>query len=71
MRKLKANVNSEKSITGTMDQARERYNLGHCTIRKLADECDATLKIGKSVRYDFQKLDAYILSFREIGRAHV
>ena len=64
MRKLKTNTNSEKSIIGNGEMAQERYNLGASTIRKLADECDATLKIGKSVRYEFQKLDAYILSFR-------
>ena len=42
MRKLKTNTNSEKSIIGNGEMAQERYNLGASTIRKLADECDAT-----------------------------
>ena len=63
MRKLK-NIDSEKSIIGNLEIAQQRYSLGASTIRKLAEQCDATLKIGKSLRFDFKKLDAYILSFR-------
>lgn len=47
----------------TLPQACERTNLGSATIRRLADECGASIKIGKSYRVRMDKLLSYIYSF--------
>ena len=49
----------------TYKQACERYNLGMNTVQKLARQGDALVKIGKSARVDVEKMDKFVLSFRE------
>lgn len=44
----------------TLDQACELANLGRNTIRRLADEAGAVVKIGKSYRIKRQILFSYI-----------
>lgn len=48
----------------TVNQACERVNLGTATVTRLAKECGAWLKIGKSVRIDAIKLEDYIRTFK-------
>ena len=47
----------------TLEQTAKRVNLGLSTVRKLADECGASLKIGRSYRIDIAKLIEYLKSF--------
>lgn len=62
MQALRAN---NKGILITYKQACERYNLGMNTIQKLARQGEALVKIGKSARVDVEKMDSFVLSFRE------
>lgn len=63
MRALKGN--SEKAVLITYEQACQRYSLGMNTIQKLARTGNALVKIGRSARVDVQKMDAFVMSFRE------
>ena len=56
-------LNSSGEIV-TLEQACGRTNLGLSTVRKLADECGASLKIGRAYRIDIQKLIDYIRTFK-------
>ena len=47
----------------TREQAAKRVNLGLSTVTKLANECGASLKIGRSYRIDIAKLIEYLKSF--------
>lgn len=48
---------------GDMQSAQERYGVGYHSVKKIANECDAVIKIGsKVVRYNFKKMDAYLNS---------
>ena len=46
--------------TGRIQEAMQRYCLGRETMRKTAAAAGATIKIGKAVLYDFQKIDRYM-----------
>lgn len=53
------------SEIGTLEQAAERTNLGMTTVRKLANECGAALKIGRSYRINIPKLIDYLCTFED------
>ena len=63
MYKAQYRVSSDKSEFLTMQQCRERYQLADATIRKRAEECGASVKIGASRRFIKAKLDAYLSTF--------
>ena len=46
--------------TGKIEQACMRYGLGKNTMRKVADEAGAVIRIGKSYLVNFQKVDEYM-----------
>ena len=45
---------------GSMAEAQARYNYGQATIRQIADEAGATIRFGRTVRYNFTKIDKYL-----------
>lgn len=49
----------------TIEQAVKYFNINAQAIKKLASECGAKLKIGRSARYRKDKLEEYIYSFTE------
>lgn len=49
----------------TLEDACALFRFGGQTIDRLARECGAKLKIGRAVRYNRKKLEAYIESFCE------
>lgn len=49
---------SGKYITGI--QAQHRYNLSKGVVMRLASEADALVKFGKSIRYNVEKMDAFL-----------
>ena len=51
--------------TGKIDQACIRYGLGKNTMRKVAIEAGAEIKIGKCYLINFTKVDAYMDSISE------
>ena len=46
--------------TGKIEQACMRYGLGKNTMRKVADEAGAVIRIGKSYLVNFAKVDEYM-----------
>lgn len=45
---------------GSVDQACSRYSLGRNTMRNLASEARAVVRIGKCYRINFDVMDKYI-----------
>lgn len=44
----------------TLEQMKNRYNMGYEKVTQLAREAGAVIKYGKAVRYDREKIDAYL-----------
>lgn len=59
MRVLTKNDNFEQK-SGTLEQAGLRYGFGRNSMRKVAEEAGAIIKIGKCVRVNFTILDKYM-----------
>lgn len=59
MRALKKNSDIEQK-SGTLEQAGMRYGFGRNSMRKIAEDAGAIIKIGKSVRVNFTILDRYM-----------
>lgn len=51
--------------TGKLDQACMRYGLGRNTMRKVADEAGAVIKIGKCYLINYSKVDNYMDAMSE------
>lgn len=52
--------NSVEQKSGTLEQAGLRYGFGRNSMRKVAEDAGAIIKIGKSVRVNFTVMDKYI-----------
>ena len=59
MRALTRNSDIEQK-SGTLEQAGMRYGFGRNSMRKIAEDGGAIIKIGKSVRVNFTILDKYM-----------
>ena len=59
MRALTKNNDIEQK-SGTLEQAGMRYGFGRNSMRKIAEDAGAVIKIGKSVRINFTILDKYM-----------
>ena len=59
MRALTKNSEIEQK-SGTLEQAGMRYGFGRNSMRKIAEDAGAIIKIGKSVRVNFTILDKYM-----------
>ncbi len=59
MKALTKNSSVEQK-SGTLEQAGMRYGFGRNTMRKIAEEAGAIIKIGKCVRVNFTVMDKYI-----------
>lgn len=46
--------------SGTLEQAGLRYGFGRNTMRKVAEDAGAIIKIGKCVRVNFSIMDKYL-----------
>lgn len=51
---------SPNAIAGTITDAQKRYGLGKNNIMKIAEAAGARIQIGRSVRYHFGRMDAYM-----------
>lgn len=61
-RELRNNVDLDKVILLTLEQAKVRYNIGRNNIKILADEIGAAVPVGASggkILFNRKKLDAY------------
>ncbi len=52
--------NEVKQKSGTLEQAGMRYGFGRNSMRKIAEDAGAIIKIGKSVRVNFTIVDRYL-----------
>lgn len=52
--------NDVEQKSGTLEQAGMRYGFGRNSMRKIAGDAGAIIKIGKCVRVNFTILDRYI-----------
>lgn len=59
MRALTKNTEIEQK-SGTLEQAGMRYGFGRNSMRKIAEDAGAIIKIGKSVRVNFTIMDNYL-----------
>lgn len=64
MRTLKPVENSKNIRVGTLREGQERYRYGRNTLLKIANECNAVIRIGKTIRLNFTRLDDY---FENVG----
>lgn len=64
MRKLETNGEIEMR-TGKIEDACARYRLGKNTMRKVAEDAGAVIRIGKRYLINFAKVDAYMDSISE------
>ena len=55
-----SNENQTEVKAGRIEQACARYGLGKNTMRKVAGEAGAEIKIGKCYLINFTKVDAYM-----------
>ena len=55
-----SNENQIEVKAGRIEQACARYGLGKNTMRKVAGEAGAEIKIGKCYLINFSKVDAYM-----------
>lgn len=46
--------------TGRIEQACARYGVGRNTMRQIAEQAGAVIKIGRNYLINFQKVDAYM-----------
>lgn len=46
--------------TGKLDATMKRYGCGRATVERIAKECNARIKIGKSVFYLWDRMDAHL-----------
>ncbi len=56
-------VRSELGIdvkTGRIDQACQRYGVGRNTMRQIAEDANAVIRIGRNYLIDFPKVDKYM-----------
>lgn len=58
MKELKKNIPDMK--TGKLDQACMRYGVGRNTMRKIAEESNAVVRIGKSYLINFTVVDKFM-----------
>lgn len=49
-----------KVKTGRIDQACARYGVGRNTMRQIAEQAGAVVRIGRNYLINFQKVDAYM-----------
>lgn len=54
----------------TLQQAVSEFNFSASTIEKLAKQCGAKLKIGRSARYQKNILETYLMSFSTSNSAN-
>lgn len=54
--------------TGRIDEACARYGLGRNTMRRVAADAGAVIRIGTCVLFNFTKLDAYFDSISLGGK---
>lgn len=53
---------AKNMVTGGIEEACARYGLGKATMRKVAEDACAVIRIGRCYLINFQKVDLYMNS---------
>ena len=61
----KTTVSDKEIKTGGIDEACTRYGLGRASMRKVAEDANAVIRIGKRYLVNFEKVDLYMNSISE------
>ena len=64
-KRVMSNENDFNVKAGRIEQACSRYGLGRNTMRKVAGEAGAEIKVGKCYLINFSKVDAYLDAISE------
>ena len=65
MQLRKKNVNDVEMMTGGIEEACARYGLGKQSMRRVAEDAGAVIRIGKRYLVNFAKVDRYMNSISE------
>ncbi len=68
MNKLKICNPDKREITiktGRLEDACARYNFGRATMRKIAEDAGAVVRVGRCYRVNFTKVDEYLDAIAE------
>lgn len=49
-----------KPKTGAIDAACARYGYGKASMRRIAAEAGAVIRVGRTVRFNFDRIDRYL-----------
>lgn len=60
MNRRKAAENNSNTMYGDIKSACVRYSLGANSIRKLAAQCNAVVKVGARTLYNFRRIDDFL-----------
>ena len=58
--KNRKNTFCPDAIMGDINEASARYGVGKASVRKLATDCGAIVRVGRLVRFNFSILDGYV-----------
>lgn len=61
----KQDIIPQQMKSGTIDTACKRYDFGKTTMRRVGEDANAIIRIGKSVFYNFTKIDTYLDSISQ------
>ena len=59
------NFHPENALCGGIDEACSRYGLGKSTMRKVAADAGAIIRIGKRLLVNYSRVDQYMNSISE------
>ena len=58
-------VEKEKSFSGKIEEACARYGFGKNTMRRVAEDAHAVIRVGRCYQVNFEKVDAYLNAIAE------
>ena len=61
----KQNFAPEQMKCGRIDDGCKRYGFGRTTMRRVGEDAGAIIRLGKSVLYNFTKIDKYLDSISQ------
>lgn len=64
MNKRNSTLSDREAAFLRLPDVQKRYNVGRITARKLADDADAVVKVGRCVLVDVARLDAHLEHLR-------
>lgn len=62
---IKEELDIEKIVNLTPEQAKARYSIGRDNIKRIAEQAGAIIRIGRKILYNRKKLDAYFENHAE------